>query len=206
MASRSPRSCSSAITRCVRSGSVIAADSVTSISTFAASRPCVSSSDDSCCTSAVCQSTGGRLTAISTSMPTACQALACANADEITQFEIGWIMPRRSAGGMKLPGAAQTLGERDEVARRDQTALRVVPADERLDADHAAGLQVEHRLVVEDELVAADRPLQSRCQRHPADRLVRAEAGGVLDWAVALAPRLDRGKRRAEHAVAIRCI
>ena len=35
------------------------------------------------------------------------------------------------------------LGERDELHRRDEAAARVLPADQRLDAGQAAGLEVD---------------------------------------------------------------
>ena len=49
---------------------------------------------------------------------------------------------------------ADFLGERDELVGRDQPALGMVPAQQRLEAGDLAGLQVDERLVVELELAA----------------------------------------------------
>src|SRR3954447_19238321 len=54
------------------------------------------------------------------------------------------------------------LGERDEVVRRDEAALRVLPADERLDAGDLPRRQLEQRLVVEDELLLVEAVAQVR--------------------------------------------
>ena len=48
------------------------------------------------------------------------------------------------------------LGQRDEVQRRDQPAVGVLPADQRLDAGQPAGRQFDDRLVVDDELAVLD--------------------------------------------------
>ncbi len=48
------------------------------------------------------------------------------------------------------------FGERDEVERRDQPALRMAPADERFEAMHMADLQIDNRLVEQFQLVAGD--------------------------------------------------
>ena len=78
---------------------------------------------------------------------------------------------------------AGLLRQRDEVERRHHAAVRVLPADQRLDADDRDALpalmqrgmragEVDHRLVVEDELVAVDRLAQPRDLLEPLlDRL-----------------------------------
>ena len=53
---------------------------------------------------------------------------------------------------------AGVLGERDEHVRRQHALHGVVPADERLDAGDAAGLERDDRLVEQTELV------RSRCR------------------------------------------
>ena len=54
------------------------------------------------------------------------------------------------------------LGERDELAGRQQALLRVQPAHERLDADDRAGAELQLGLVVQHELVAARAPGAAR--------------------------------------------
>ena len=49
------------------------------------------------------------------------------------------------------------LGDRDELRRRDQAALRVLPADQRLDAEQIARVQFDDRLVVQQELALDQR-------------------------------------------------
>ena len=47
------------------------------------------------------------------------------------------------------------LGQRDELAGRDEAALRVLPAHERLGGDHVAGGEAGDRLVLDRELACA---------------------------------------------------
>src|SRR6185295_17665109 len=77
--------------------------------------------------------------------------------------ELGLEVHRVAAGRLQDPeperdDQAGLLGERDEVERRDEAALRVLPADERLEAVDRAGLQRDERLVVERELAVLERP------------------------------------------------
>ena len=51
--------------------------------------------------------------------------------------------------------SAGALGDLDELERAEQAALRVLPADEPLGGDRAAEPELDLRLVVEHELVAA---------------------------------------------------
>ena len=53
------------------------------------------------------------------------------------------------------------LGERQERVRAHEAALGVVPADQRLDADHAALVERHERLVVQHELLALERSAQA---------------------------------------------
>ncbi len=66
--------------------------------------------------------------------------------------------------GLDRPG---DLGEADEVRGRDQSQLRVLPADERLDVDHVAGGEVDTGLVVAHELPGVDPRTQLAEQREP---------------------------------------
>ena len=74
---------------------------------------------------------------------------------------------------------AGALGQRHELAGREQAARRVLPAHERLDADHRAGAQRDLRLVVQDELVLVDRAAQLGEQRERA-RASRGRGGVVV--------------------------
>jgi hypothetical protein len=75
------------------------------------------------------------------------------------------------------PGQADVLGHRHELARRDQSSGGVVPANERLDPGHLAGLvEDEARLVVDAELASLDRLADGRLEVDPLDR----PASGVL--------------------------
>ena len=48
------------------------------------------------------------------------------------------------------------LGSGDEIARGNQPQLRMVPANERLEADHARVRQLDDWLILEEELAALD--------------------------------------------------
>ena len=68
----------------------------------------------------------------------------------------------------------QLLGQRDEVGRRDQPSVGVGPPDQRLDTDHRAGRELDHRLVVQDPL----RPIHGLAQpRHVGE--LRLRIGGA---------------------------
>ena len=62
------------------------------------------------------------------------------------------------------------LRERDEVERGHEATRRVVPADERLEPADVAVRELDHRLVVELELVVVERALQVGLELEPADR------------------------------------
>ncbi len=79
--------------------------------------------------------------------PSSCHARACRQAVSRAQRPIGRMSPDSSATGMKRAG-------------RHHAVPRAMPADERLDADDGAGLEVDLRLIVEDELVPRDRLAQ----------------------------------------------
>ncbi len=59
---------------------------------------------------------------------------------------------------------AQFLGQGNELVRRDQATFRMAPADQRFQADHKAGFQVDLRLIMQLELVVADGSLQGDTQ------------------------------------------
>ena len=62
------------------------------------------------------------------------------------------------------------LRQRDEVVGRDVAALGVLPAQQRLGADDLAGRQVDLRLVVDRQLVGAQRVAQVAQQLQPLGR------------------------------------
>ena len=69
--------------------------------------------------------------------------------------------PRLAAGRLEDPPAerhdqAGLLGQRDERERRDQAAIGMLPADERLEPDDPVGRQVDQRLVVDTQLAALE--------------------------------------------------
>ena len=76
---------------------------------------------------------------------------------------------------------AGALGDRDERHRWQQSALRVLPADQGLDAEHPA-CQVALRLVVQHQLARGERPGQLGQQAQPLGavlvqvRVVHADA------------------------------
>ena len=65
---------------------------------------------------------------------------------------------------------AALLGDRDEVGRVELAVAGVVPADQGLERGHLAAREVDHRLVVEDELVAFDPLAQLALGLEPAQR------------------------------------
>src|SRR5205807_6961262 len=67
---------------------------------------------------------------------------------------------------------------RDEEGRRDEAALRMLPAHQRLDRDDAAAREIDLRLVMQLELLLADRRAQRVLQLDAVERLAR-HVGGV---------------------------
>ena len=65
---------------------------------------------------------------------------------------------------------ARALSEVDEGLRRQEPTFRVVPPDERLHPSDAAVVEREDRLVVEDELVAVEGPVEVGAQLHDSCR------------------------------------
>ena len=85
------------------------------------------------------------------------------------------------------------LGQRHEGARKDEPALRVEPARERLDRDRPTGLQADDRLVVDADLVAFDGLLErGRELVAPADACVHAR---LVERVAPLAAALRRVHR-----------
>ncbi len=68
----------------------------------------------------------------------------------------------------ECPDLARLLRERNEVIGRDQPALGMPPADERLDAQHAAGRQLGFGLIEQLQLIVLDRGAQLGRQGQPA--------------------------------------
>ena len=84
------------------------------------------------------------------------------------------------AGFVEHPGAerfdhARLLGDRNELERRDHAALRMLPADQRLDAAQLAVAPIDLRLVVDLELPFEQRRMQIAFEQHAlAGHLVHA--------------------------------
>ena len=76
----------------------------------------------------------------------------------------------------ELDDEAGLLGERNEVERRDQAALRMVPAQQRLEGDYAIAGDVADGLVVRLEFVALERRPHIHFQQAPRLR-ARVHAG-----------------------------
>ena len=96
----------------------------------------------------------------------------------------------------------------------NEAVLGVVPTYERLDADDAAGREVDFRLVLEDQLIAIDCLAQLRLELEPLDgvavqRLVEEhiaatpELLGVEQRDVGAAQELARGCRRSRLLIEI---
>src|SRR3990172_5713046 len=157
---RRPRMWSSPRIRFVRSGSVIAVDSVISTITVSGGMEDPSSTSSTRSARCGCQSCRGeRLKLTSISSP-------CAR-DSVLAGELGDDpIPYRL-------DHTHLLGERDELARRDQPAVRVAPADERLSAASLAGREVQDRLVVQDPPLLLHRLAQPRPERELRERVGR---------------------------------
>ncbi len=76
---------------------------------------------------------------------------------------------------------AGLFGDRDEAIRRDAAQRGVLPAQQGLDADDVAMLQVHLRLVVQLELLVAQRMAQRRLQHQSFGVIVVARAGIDVD-------------------------
>jgi hypothetical protein len=83
--------------------------------------------------------------------------------------------PQLSARLIKHPSAQRQdepglLCHRHEFARQDEPALRVLPSQEGLHTGDPAGLERDHRLVVEEELAALGGPAEVGLQLQAAER------------------------------------
>ena len=80
------------------------------------------------------------------------------------------------AGGLEDPAADRDdvpvgLGERDEAVGRQAPARRVLPADQRLDAGDPPGVELDERLVLEEQLVALHRQAELAAELHALHEL-----------------------------------
>ena len=138
-----------------------------------------------------------RLTDISRSIPRLRQATICRSARSITYIVNGPTSAVGSISGMNAPG-------------RQQPVLGVLPADERLHAGDAPALQIDLRLVVQDELLALQAPREpgragSACAASKSSQSAectctlldarRARARARCPHAAAAAPRPRRARR-----------
>ena len=81
------------------------------------------------------------------------------------------------AGGLEDPAADRDdvpvgLGQRDEAVGRQAPARRVLPADQRLDAGDPLGLELDQRLVLEEQLVALQRQAELAAELHALHELL----------------------------------
>jgi len=64
---------------------------------------------------------------------------------------------------------AAVFGDRHEVGRTDEPALRMLPADQRFGAGQRSGFEIDLRLVVEQELALGERAMQADFDPLPLD-------------------------------------
>src|SRR5438445_2234388 len=69
-----------------------------------------------------------------------------------------------------------TFGDRNEFVGRQQSQLRIVPADQRLSSDDAIRIELDHRLVVDNEFLPVERVMQAPFERQPSDRSFHRDA------------------------------
>src|SRR6266850_4023529 len=106
----------------------------------------------------------------------------------------------RTSGRMPLRGALhrlhqgpvaelldqlRLLGDRDEQRRRDEAALGMLPAHERLEADDGSGGEIDLRLVMQLDLLLADGRAQRILQLDALQRLPRHVRGVELEGVAA---------------------
>ncbi len=119
------------------------------------------------------------LTATSIVMPCRCHTASCASVWSSTQSVSGSIRPVDSAISRKSAGTSKP-------------ARRVLPPQQRLDAHDPVGLELELGLVVQHELVGADRVAELADQREPGRAEVRKVGGVLEDRLVRLLGRVHR--------------
>ena len=119
--------------------------------------------------------------------------------------------PARGRGQAQVAGRqAGLLRQRNELVGRHEAVHRMHPADERLDAGHPAGRDLEDRLEVEDELLRGDGSLEGLGERVPGrdgrcherlDVSLEHERLFGQSRAAALDDRERHGKRTPTQAV-----
>ena len=82
---------------------------------------------------------------------------------------------------------AGALGHRDEIGRRDAAELRVVPADQRLEAGDRLVVEPDDGLIEDLDLLAAEGPAEVRLQRGEVGAVLAERRAEGLD-AVAAEP------------------
>ena len=116
-------------------------------------------------------------------------------------------MPARLAEHPKAQrdDGPRVLGDVDELERAEQATGRVVPADERLDAQRLLGLEVDDRLIVHDEFVADQGLLQIGLHLEAFQRARMHERTEELVPGLARGLRgVHRGVRVPDHLVGVR--
>src|SRR3954452_3764739 len=160
--------------------SVIITVAVISSVRLAGSRPDSASASRTSPTMSLCWSClTDRLTAIDSGSSLAPQRLVAGH-EALHQHRLAAALAQDPAADRH--DEAHLLGERDELVRRDEAALRVAPAQQRLDAGGAAVGEPDDRLVVKLELIGGERALEVGAQLETReDALVH----GRLEQAVA---------------------
>ena len=184
-----------ASTRC---GSAISALSVISSCSRSAGTPYRrSSSSIWSAMSPACRSRTLTLTAARTGRPAARQ-----------RGELGDHLVEHPAG--QQPHHRGLLGDPDQLLRADQAAVRVLPAQQRLDADHLAGRDGDLRLVEErDPVVGAvvlQRAAQVGEQGQPVGRVVVGVGAVDRDLVAALLRVVHRGLGLAQQRGAVAAV
>src|SRR5437763_8364294 len=64
------------------------------------------------------------------------------------------------------------LGHVNEIAGSDKSALRMLPAEQRLDSHDAAGIERHHRLIVNSKLIPLQRAAEIGLQAQSANRFL----------------------------------
>jgi hypothetical protein len=113
------------------------------------------------------------------------------------------------AGGAQDPVADRNdqtglLGHREEVRRRDQAQLGMLPAQQRLGADDAAAGEVELGLIVEDEALLLEGRAQAVLDRHaPLDGRVHVVGEELESVAAAVLGVEQRGIRLLDELLGV---
>ena len=189
MASLTPWRCRSCRIGWVRSGSVMALDSLTSTTIWLGSSPLARMVPSSRSAASGCQRAIGRLSAVRMSSWPSTHGRDARHTSSMTQSEIAVMRSVRSASGMNADGASSPSSGWS-------------PADQGLHADHAHVLEAQDRLVVQHELASLEGELHAgrerevrRCRRAPPRLPGGAAAESSFDRYMAASARRSSASR-----------